>query len=110
MPNPNSTSNTDYERVYSPYNSRGYKVTVQKGTSGDSTSPKTYVSQISLVEKKDGGQRSIINLKALNQFVKAEHFKMEGLHLLPDLLQPGNWMAKMDLKNAYAQVSIHPDH
>ena len=46
-----------------------------------------YVSQIFLVEKKDGGQRPVINLKGLNQFVKTEHFKMEGLHLLPNLMQ-----------------------
>ena len=73
-------------------------------------SPDSYVSQIFLVEKKDGGQRPVINLKGLNQFVKQEHFKMEGLHLLPDLLQPGDWMAKMHLKDAYLQVPIHPDH
>jgi len=72
--------------------------------------PDSYVSQIFLVEKKDGGQRPVINLKGLNQFVKQEHFKMEGLHLLPDLLQPGDWMAKLDLKDAYLQVPIHPDH
>ena len=35
-----------------------------------------FVSQIFLVEKKEGGQRPVINLKALNTFVKYEHFKM----------------------------------
>ena len=52
----------------------------------------------------------MINLKALNQFVRSEHFKMEGLHLLPDLLQPGDWMVKMDLKAAYLQIPIHSNH
>jgi len=32
------------------------------------------------MEKKDGSQRPAINLKGLNQFVKIEHFKMEGLY------------------------------
>jgi len=73
-------------------------------------SPKNYLSQIFLVEKKDGSQRPVINLKGLNQFVKTEHFKMEGLHLLPDLLKSQDWMIKMDLKDAYLQVPIHPDH
>ena len=72
--------------------------------------PQNFVSQIFLVEKKGGGQRPVINLKGLNQFVKTEHFKMEGLHLLPDLLQPQDWMVKMDLKDAYLQIPIHPDH
>ena len=56
------------------------------------------------------GQRPVINLKGLNQFVRTEHFKMEGLHLLPDLLQPGDWMVKLDLKDAYLQVLIHQEH
>ena len=68
------------------------------------------MSQIFLVEKKDGGQRPVVNLKCLNQFMRVEHFKMEGLHLLPDLIQPGDWMIKLDLKDAYLQVPIHPDH
>ena len=72
--------------------------------------PHSFVSQIFLVEKKDGGQRPVINLKGLNQFVRVEHFKMEGLHLLPDLLQSGDWMVKMDLKDAYLQVPINPCH
>ena len=63
--------------------------------------PDSYVCQIFLVEKKDGGQRPVINLKSLNQFVRIEHFKMEGLHLLPDLLQLRNWMAMMYLKDLY---------
>ena len=72
--------------------------------------PHSFISQIFLVEKKDGGQRPVINLKGLNQFVRVEHFKMEGLHLLPDFLQSVDWMVKMDLKDAYLQVPINPGH
>jgi len=35
---------------------------------------------------------------------------MEGMHLLPELLQAGDWKAKMNLKDAYLQVAIHPVH
>ena len=69
-----------------------------------------FVSQIFLVEKKEGGQRPVINLKALNTFMKHEHFKMEGLHTLPDLIQQEDWMIKLDLKDAYLQVPIHTEH
>ena len=31
-----------------------------------------------------------INLKRLNSFVQTEHFKMEGIHMLKDLLKPGD--------------------
>ena len=30
--------------------------------------------------------------------------------LLPNLLQPQEWMVKMELKDAYLQIPIHPDH
>ena len=65
---------------------------------------------VSLVHKKGGGKRPVINLRALNQFVRQEHFKMEGLHLLQGLLLQGDWMIKLDLKDAYFKVSIHLYH
>ena len=43
-----------------------------------------FYSTLFLVPKKDGGQRPVINLKVLNQFVRAQHFKMEGIHTLKD--------------------------
>ena len=58
-----------------------------------------------LVEKKGEGQRPVV--RGLNQFVKVEYFKMEGLYLL---LQARDWMIKLDLKDAYLQVPIHPEH
>ena len=34
---------------------------------------------------------------------------MDGLHLLPSLIQQEDWMMKLYLKDAYLQVPIHPD-
>ena len=69
-----------------------------------------FYSNLFLVPKKDGGQRPVINLKALNSFVQTEHFKMEGIHTLRDLVNPEDWMAKMDLKDAYFAIPIHQSH
>ena len=69
-----------------------------------------YVSQIFLVSKKDGSHRPVINLKALNKFAVEEHFKMEGFHMTKDLVKPEDWLAKIDLKDAYFLVPIHPSH
>ena len=46
-----------------------------------------FVSSIFLVPKKGGGQRPLVNLRHLNQFITYEHFKMEGIHMLKDLLR-----------------------
>ena len=64
----------------------------------------------SSVPKKDGGTRPVINLKMLNTFVETPHFKMEGIHLLKDVLKEGDWMAKTDLKDAYFMILIDPAH
>ena len=60
-----------------------------------------FLSNLFLVDKLDGGKRPEINLKNLNLFILYQHFKMEGLHLLRDLLQEGDYMCKIDLRNAY---------
>ena len=62
-----------------------------------------FYSNLFLVPKKDGGQRLVINLKALNRFVQNEHFKMEDIHTVKDLLRQGDWLAKVDLKDAFFQ-------
>ena len=49
----------------------------------------------------------MINLKALNRLVNTEHFKMEGIHTVKDLLKPGDWLAKVDLKDAYFAIPIY---
>ena len=68
-----------------------------------------FVSTLFLVPRKDGGQRPVINLKSLNTFVHTEHFKIEGIHVLKDLLRAGDLMAKVDLKDAYFMLPIREE-
>uniref|UniRef100_H2ZYW3 Reverse transcriptase domain-containing protein n=1 Tax=Latimeria chalumnae TaxID=7897 RepID=H2ZYW3_LATCH len=67
-----------------------------------------FISSLFLVPKKDGGFHPVINLRALNEVVVYHHFKMEGIRLLRDTLQSQDWMAQLDLKDAYFMVLIHP--
>ena len=48
--------------------------------------PEEFLSNLFLVNKKDGGHRPVINLKFLNSFIPYQHFIMEEMHLIKDLL------------------------
>lgn len=73
--------------------------------------PQQFISTLFLVEKGSGtGEfRPVINLKALNRFLPKEKFKMEGLHTARSLLRQGDYMMKLDLKDAYYAVPIHQE-
>jgi ribonuclease HI len=55
-------------------------------------------------------RRPILDCKILNQFIQPQHFKMEGIPALRELLEPNDYMVKLDLKDAYTVVPIHPDY
>ncbi len=69
-----------------------------------------FYSNIFLVPKKDGRMRPVINLKALNYFVDVQHFKMEGMQNVKEMLKPNDWMTKVDLKDAYFTIPISQSH
>ena len=68
-----------------------------------------FVSNIFSRKKSNGKVRVILNLKPLNQFLVYEHFKMEHIDFVSDLVQEGDWFCSVDLSDAYFAVSIHDD-
>ena len=49
-----------------------------------------------IVSKKDGRDQLVVNLKKLNGFLTYQHCKMEGIHLVRDLLQ-----LRFEVKNRF---------
>ena len=53
-----------------------------------------FLSSLILAEKRDGWNHSVVNLNDLNSNIPEQHFKMEELFLLKEMLLPGDKMCK----------------
>ena len=68
------------------------------------------VSSIFLRPKKDGFNRPIFNMKWLNQWLVYKQFKMEGIQSTKSLIRPGDYLVKINLKDAYFCTPIAAEH
>ena len=50
--------------------------------------------------------RPIFNLKSLNQFIRKDKFKLEGLDQVKTMIQPNDYFMKLDLTDAYYSLPI----
>ena len=57
-----------------------------------------------------GARSPVINLRVLNRFLEKEPFKIEGLQRLRSLIQQWDFMIKLNLKDGYYALQIHPFH
>ena len=71
---------------------------------------KGFYSTFFLVPKKSGGLRPVINLRPLNRYLKKQHFKMDSLSTVLNLVQQGDWAISLDLTDAYMHIPIHKAH
>lgn len=75
----------------------------------------TIVSALGAIPKPDGGIRLIHDGSmppgiAMNDYATADKCKYQSLSEALSLVQPGHFMAKVDLKSAYRSVQIHPSN
>ena len=66
-----------------------------------------FYSRLFLVEKATGGWRPVIDLSHLNDFVQLTPFKMETVASVLLSVREGDFLAYLDLKDAYFQIPIH---
>ena len=70
-------------------------------------SGKVFLSRLFTVPKKSGGTRLVMDLSALNKFLKPLHFKMVTVAQVRSALRKGDWLASLDLQDAYWHVPIN---
>ncbi len=69
-----------------------------------------FYSPYFIVPKKGGGLRPILDLRVLNRALHKLPFKMLMHRRMIKCIQPQDWFAAIDLKDAYFHISILPRH
>ena len=60
------------------------------------------------MEKSSGGWRPVIDLLPLNEFVQQTPFRMETPNSVLLTVRKNDFLASIDLKDAYFQIPVHP--
>lgn len=66
-----------------------------------------FISSYFLIDKPTGGKRFILNLKKLNDFMVAPHFKLEDWKTVTQIVSRNAFLASVDLEDAYFLIPIH---
>uniref|UniRef100_A0A2D4J0A8 ribonuclease H n=1 Tax=Micrurus lemniscatus lemniscatus TaxID=129467 RepID=A0A2D4J0A8_MICLE len=69
-----------------------------------------FYSQLFVLPKSSGGWRAILDLKRLNRFIKYRKFKMHTLQSILVSVRQGDFLASIDLTEAYLHIPIRPSH
>ena len=69
-----------------------------------------FYSTYFLEPKTDCRHRTILNLSFFNFSVCKTSFKMETLQSITAIMQPDQWMASVDLKDAYFHIKVEASH
>ena len=82
---------------------------IQAGAIFHNDNKNVITSSIYTVFKKESpDRRPVINLRWVNEHVHSPHFKMTTLKDAKALITRNCWMAKIDLKDCFWQLPVHP--
>jgi hypothetical protein len=68
-----------------------------------------FYSSMFVIPKKDGGIRPIFNLKRLNQYLHAPHFKMDTLREVSLMIHRNDYLVSIDLSDAFLHIGLHSE-
>ena len=68
-----------------------------------------FYNRLFIVPKPNQKWRLILDLSALNRFLKVKTFKMETPESIRLSLQPGEWVTSLDFSDAYFHIPISPN-
>lgn len=107
---PETISGADLKTLEAELDSNLEKGSVEPVPSEELNQDAFFSSQFTVPKGDTGTFRQVSNLRALNQFVQPRHFKMEGLPSIPTLLRRGDFLTKLDIKDAFFHVPIASEH
>ena len=74
-----------------------------------SNQPTPWISPIVATPKKDGGIRLCVDMREANQAIERERHIMPTLEDFKAEVNGAKFFSKIDLKQAYHQLELHPD-
>lgn len=69
----------------------------------------TYLTFFPVEKKTPGEWRGCLDARPVNEALKHEHFKMEGLLTARQLIRRDDWMTTLDITEAYPHLLIVPE-
>ncbi|KAA6364274.1 MAG: hypothetical protein EZS28_040199, partial [Streblomastix strix] len=63
-----------------------------------------------IVPKPDGGWRKILDATQLNDEILPLHFQMQGVENVKMIIQPIDWLTKLDLKSSFHHLTVYEPH
>lgn len=70
---------------------------------------KDYLSNLFTVQEKTK-RRPILDCQRLNTYIRCQHFNMEGIPALREIIEKNDYLTKIDLKDAYVVVPINESY
>ena len=61
-----------------------------------------------VAKKEPNAWRGCLDGRPVNELLEHQHFKMEGIQTVRDLIRCDDWMTTVDITEAFPHLAIHP--